>query len=206
MREYAKIRSIYKRDEKTHRFIEGDWSTPEIAFLKDCDWEWTEKVDGTNIRVGWDGAVVELGGRTAAAQIPATLVVRLQSLLPVGLFAANYADSPLVLYGEGYGSKIQKGGGNYKSDGVDFVLFDVRVGDYWLRRADAEDVAAKLGLSVVPVVGHGTIIDAITMVKPGFRSRWGDFLAEGLVLRTPDGLMDRRGTRIVTKLKTKDWE
>jgi ATP-dependent RNA circularization protein (DNA/RNA ligase family) len=205
MDEYHKIQSIFKRDEKTHRFIEGEWSTPEIGFLKDCDWEWTEKVDGTNIRVGWDGTAVELGGRTAAAQIPATLVVRLQSLLPASLFAANYADSPLVLYGEGYGAKIQKVGGNYKADGVDFVLFDVQVGGYWLRRPDVEDVATKLGVAVVPVVGHGTIADAITMVKPGIKSRWGDFPAEGLVLRTPDGLLDRRGTRIVTKLKTKDW-
>ena len=30
MKEYHKIQSIYKRDEKTHKFIEGQFSLPEF--------------------------------------------------------------------------------------------------------------------------------------------------------------------------------
>src|SRR3972149_5524209 len=204
MREYEKIQSIYKRDEKTHRFIDGQWSTPEIAYLAECEWEWTEKVDGTNIRVGWNGTVVELGGRTAAAQIQASLIARLQELFPSRVFAA-YPDG-IILYGEGYGAKVQKGGGNYKADGVDFVLFDVKVGDWWLQREDVEDIAVKLGVKVVPIVGEGTLQNAVDMVKKGFNSQWGEFLAEGLVVRPKTELKTRAGHRVITKIKARDFE
>ena len=48
--------------------------------MKNCDWEFTEKVDGTNIRVHWDGHTVEFGGRTDKAQIPKPLLERLETL------------------------------------------------------------------------------------------------------------------------------
>ena len=51
MKEYHKIQSIYKRDEKTRKFIEGQWSLPEFEYLQNNRWLWTDKVDGTNIRV-----------------------------------------------------------------------------------------------------------------------------------------------------------
>ena len=90
MKEYAKIQSVYKRDEKTHKFIEGNWSLPEFEYLKDNIWVWTEKVDGTNIRVmghperlhdlGSQGshASVKFGGKTDNAQIPTFLLEKLQ--------------------------------------------------------------------------------------------------------------------------------
>jgi len=40
--------------------------------------------------------------------------------------------------------KIQKGGGNYIADGVDFVLFDVWINGIWLERENVEDIAEKL--------------------------------------------------------------
>lgn len=55
MKEYHKIQTCFKRDEKTKRIIEGDWTLPEFEYLKDCQWVFTEKVDGTNIRVMWNG-------------------------------------------------------------------------------------------------------------------------------------------------------
>ncbi|KKL53664.1 hypothetical protein LCGC14_2273140, partial [marine sediment metagenome] len=49
---------------------------------------------------------------------------------------------PITLYGEGYGARIQKGGGDYRKGGdVSFRLFDVLIGETWLRRVDVEDVA-----------------------------------------------------------------
>ena len=51
---YHKILSLFKRDmEGNKKFIIGKWTTDELKFLKDNDWVWTEKVDGTNIRVMW---------------------------------------------------------------------------------------------------------------------------------------------------------
>jgi hypothetical protein len=205
VQEYHKIQSIYKRDERTHKFLEGDWSLPEFEYLKDNEWEFTEKVDGTNVRVGWDGAVVRFGGRTDDAQMPAFLLSRLQELFPAEKMAGLYPETPMVLYGEGYGARIQKGGGNYKSGGVDFVLFDVLIGDLWLERCNVNDIAQTIGVGFAPVVGAGTITDAIAMVRGGLQSKWGDFHAEGLVIRPKVELRSRRGHRIISKLKERDF-
>ena len=212
MKEYHKIQSVFKRDEKTHLFIEGEWSLPEFGYLQANYWLWTEKVDGTNIRIGWDGTNFEIGGRTENAQIPTYLVKRLQDIfLTNGIVCDKLAatfpdlDSQVVLFGEGFGAKIQKGGGNYIPDGVDFTLFDVRIGDWWLKREDVEGIATSLGIRCIPVVGQGNLSNAIATVKGGLQSEWGDFLAEGLVLRPAVELATRSGKRIITKMKHKDF-
>ncbi len=68
----------------------------------------------------------------------------------------NINPYPITLYGEGYGGGIQKGGAEYtsktKGGAVNFRLFDVLVGETWLRRADVEDVAEKLGIKCVPLI------------------------------------------------------
>ena len=205
MREYHKIQSIFKRDEKTHKFLVEDWSLPEFHYLATAEWEFTEKVDGTNVRVEWDCEGVAFGGRTDNAQMPTFLLAKLQELFPVEKFAACYPETPMLLFGEGYGARIQKGGGNYKADGVDFMLFDVLVGDLWLERCNVNDIAQVLGVGFAPVVGQGDIYDAILVVQEGLYSTFGDFKAEGLVIRPKVELQTRRGHRIISKLKTRDF-
>ena len=84
-------------------------------------------------------------------------------------------------------------------------MFDVKVGGWWLKREDVEGIASKLGIKVVPVIGSGTLQQAIDFVKNGFKSEWGDFIAEGLVLRPLIELKARSGERIITKIKHKDF-
>ena len=45
--------TVFKRDMATNMktLLEGQYSEPAFAFLRDNEWVWTEKVDGTNIRV-----------------------------------------------------------------------------------------------------------------------------------------------------------
>lgn len=207
MKEYHKIITVYERDPETkfRTLIDGKFATPELEALSDLDWVWTEKVDGTNIRVTWDGEVVRFGGKTDKAQIYTGLITRLLKLFDSTKFSAAFDEGPVTLYGEGYGAKIQKGGGNYIPDGVGFVLFDVMVGDIWLERHNVEDVAEKFRLKAVPVCGVGRLYQAIEMARAGFMSDWGDFPAEGLVMRPPVDLFNRRGERIITKIKHKDF-
>ncbi len=202
MIEYPKIESLYNRDEKTHRFNVGEFRRPEFEYLYNNDWVATEKVDGTNVRLGWDGERVTIAGRTDRAQMHPTLTARLLEMFPVDKF--DGMDS-LTLYGEGYGAKIQKGGGNYISDGVDFVLFDVRCGDWWLRRDDVVDVAWKLDIRVVPVQYDGALCDIERMVAHRFQSVWGLFAAEGVVCKPVVEMNRRDGRRVIVKIKTKDF-
>lgn len=206
MKEYHKIETVWERDPATkfRTLIDGKWATPEIAYLAGSDWIWTEKVDGTNIRIMWDGETVRFGGKTDAAQIFAPLIERLQQIFYAGALAKIF-DGSACLYGEGYGAKIQKGGGNYLADGVDFALFDVRCGEVWLTRESVSDIAHRLRVQSVPVVGIGPLMDAISLARKGIRSTWGDFEAEGLVMRPSVELLDRRGHRIITKIKTRDF-
>jgi hypothetical protein len=207
---YHKIPGLYKREEqKPFRLIEGEYREPELKLLKDNQWYFTEKVDGTNIRVLWDGHNVVFGGRTENAQIPSHLVTKLNELF-MGtrmeqVFEQVFGESPAILFGEGYGAKIQKGGGNYSST-QEFVLFDVKVGDWYLRREDVEDVAGKLSLKVVPIVHTGTLQEGVDLVKNGLASQWGDFEAEGLVAKPVVDLFNRKGERILTKIKAEDFK
>lgn len=368
MSEYHKIQSIFKRDMTSKRktLIEGNWTLPEFEYLASNLWTFTEKVDGTNIRVIFKDGGITFGGRTEDAQIPAQLVGRLnERFLPLAAKLGDvFPDGAAVLYGEGYGAKIQKGGGNYRGD-QDFVLFDIlvsnaaydtiktcpkhhelinatlsdltslkgfvnpaitgtlrnkilsgrqtskegclstsaqteekrhgknqqgsatskqnsgsvlmntnecchsrtesaqsvhqqttgtegegkschspsitattqaesggccaqpaiqrfikqnetshgsmlpectcKINDWWLQRADVDDVAQKLGLDVVPVIGEGTLHDAVAWAKRGIRSTWGDFEAEGIVARPKTELNTRGGQRLIAKIKCRDF-
>ena len=209
MIEYHKIQSVYLRDPANRHktFLDGQWSLPEFDYLANNEWLWTEKVDGTNVRVHWNGEKVTLGGRTADAQMPLFLVERLDYLFRPDALRAAFPDcTDVMLFGEGYGAKIQKGGGNYKATGCDFVLFDVMVGGIYLERINVEDVSSKLVLDIVPILGRGPLTAAIEMTKVGFNSRWGPFKAEGLVMRPATELFTRRGHRLITKVKHKDFQ
>ena len=222
MNEYHKIQTVFLRDPETKfkTLLVGQYADPAFEYLAKNRWVFTEKVDGTNIRVmieppqiSGDSFSITFGGKTDAALIPATLNQRLQErFLTVKerkRLAEMFPDGA-CLYGEGYGAKIQKGGSNYRPD-QDFVLFDVKVGDFWLERHNVEDVAAKLGLDVAPIVGSGTLQEMIEMTKAGFPSEWSrgpnksSFKAEGIVARPACELKKRDGSRIITKIKRKDF-
>lgn len=207
MKEYHKIQTVFKRDPETKSktLLFGDFSLPEFEYLVKNKWIFTEKVDGTNIRIMFDGEKITFGGKTDNAQIPAMLVDRLnERFLPqLDIFKSKFSDG-VCLYGEGYGAKIQKGGGNYRQD-QDFVLFDVKVGDWWLQRVDVEAVASFMGIDVVPVIGSGNIYSMVAIAETGIRSVWGDFQAEGIVARPSTELKTRSGHRIITKIKTRDF-
>jgi hypothetical protein len=209
---YHKINSIFKRDmeKKGCPFIIGAWARPELEYLANNAWVWDEKIDGTNIRIWFDGEKVVFGGRTDRAQIPTHLLQVLQERYTVEtlktVFPNVTQEAPVTLFGEGCGYKIQKGGGNYFSDTASFVLFDVYIDGWWLLKPDVAGIGEGLDTTVAPTIGEGTIAEAIEFVKAGFNSQWGDFQAEGLVLRPKCPMFSRNGSRIITKVKYRDFK
>ena len=205
--EYCKIPNIYKREEfGKNRLIEGEYSSEELRYLADLPWVATEKVDGTNIRVIWDGHRVSFGGRTDAASIPAHLVNRLHELFGTTekeeIFEQHFGETPVILFGEGFGEKIQKGGGLYGP--VDLILFDVWCG-CWLERENVEKIADYFGVRTVPVVGTGTLKEMVEYVRSHPQSKLRDAELEGVVCRPMRELLDRRGNRIIVKIKCRDF-
>ena len=206
MKEYHKIQTVYLRDPVTKykTLLEGQFAKPEFEYLKNNIWVFTEKVDGTNIRVQWNCEHVAFAGKTDNADSPKFLLEKLAELFPVDVFTTHELP-PLCLYGEGYGAKIQKGGGNYIPDGVSFILFDVEVDGMWLERHNVEDIAGKLAITSVPIIGNGTLLEGIEVVKNGYDSRLRKTSPEGLVMRPEVELRNRRGERVITKIKMKDF-
>ncbi len=247
---YPKIHSLYKRKftetdpitgevsyidkgKSGNPLIVGDYACREFESIK--YWSVTEKVDGTNIRIIFqrnksqdckgndlfDASSVYIGGRTDNAQIPADLYAYLSATFTRERMGAVFKDSNyVVLFGEGYGPKIQSGG-YYRKD-VAFILFDVYCGGWWLDRAGIHDVARDLEIDYVPMlmydyrkqahhVESSTFIWTIDEIWDYMKNKPKSWLAEvqehemeGIVARSEPQMLFRDGKPIMFKLKCRD--
>ena len=204
---YHKIETLFERDKSTFVVDPTKLRASVLGTIR--EWDVTEKIDGTNIRVMLSEAGdASFGGRSNAAQIPADLVQYLIRTFPKEQLQEHlWLTDPVdvVLYGEGYGPGIQKGGGLYRPDKA-FILFDVLVaGRWWLDREAVDEIAGKLGIETVPYLGRMTLNQIVESVRTPFPSRLGTAMAEGVVARPIETLFDKRQNRIIIKLKTKDF-
>lgn len=222
MIEYPKIDTLYDRDEK-FKVIPGKLRRPEFAIPR--RWIVTEKVDGTNIRVGLsaDGAV-SFAGKTDNSQVAPHLLAYLGATFTPQRMAAAFAPgADVVLFGEGYGPKVQSGD-DYRPD-VGFALFDVWIDGWWLEPENVADVAGKLGIETVPTLRlenglsylpeSADMLELLLLNQDGIEQRGGSIIAarngrerraEGIVARTSPLLFTRDGQRLMWKLKFRDFE
>lgn len=201
---YHKIQSMFKRDPatKNKRFLLGEYTKPEFEYLQDLPWVGTEKIDGTNVRLYKSGRIA---GRTDSAQFNSILL----DVLAEYSLTLERSDFPedIVLYGEGYGQKVQSGA-HYIPDGHDFVLFDVRIGENYQERRWVEDIGTQLGMKVAPIIATKSLpawVKSISsgeyqesILHPGAKN-------EGVILRPQVELRTRDSKRIITKLKFRDF-
>lgn len=221
--EYPKINSLWKRSEwyfeegkkncKDYQdgrqsFIIGNYADECFGNIK--KWSVEEKVDGTNIRIIFENGSVRFGGRTKDAQIPCHLLDYLQenftSSLMQSIFKNDDGSFPyVILFGEGYGQKIQSGG-NYRKD-PGFILFDVFVSRWWLQRESVKEIADKLNIQMVPQIGVMTEEEIIDFVKskPLSRCSMNPQMMEGIIARPEPLMMKRNGQPIMFKLKCKEF-
>jgi hypothetical protein len=207
---YSKIETLFNRGEDFAVLAdEHEFRVPEFAMIK--KWYVTEKLDGTNVRVHWDGSTVSFGGRTDRAQMPTDLLEMLQSVLTFeNLSVALGDEGSMTLFGEGIGGRIQKVGPLYGE--LAFVLFDVRLGNgMWLEVNSIQDIARKLGVLSVPVLDfYKETSHIVDFVRRGFKTEYPaadpHLEAEGVVARAFPMLLTRRGHRLIWKLKTKDFK
>ena len=100
--------------------------------------------------------------------------------------------------------------GWYIKGGNEFIVFDVKVNDIYLKTEARDEIATKLGAPIVPFKGYFTLDEAIDYVRKGFRSVVAESpevkMAEGLVLRTDLGLRNRMGNRLIVKIKYEDFQ
>ena len=210
MIKYPKIRTPFQRDVMgSKKLIENVFQDEAIAYLKNCLWCCTEKVDGTNIGIYWDGHGITFQGRTEKSEIPKALLQKLNGLfggdVNEELFEQKFGSTHVILYGEGYGGDIQKKK-HYRED-CSFILFDVYLpeSDLWLKRDAIEDIAYMFNIDAVPIVMTGTLQEAVGYVKRKPKSIIADTDMEGLVCKPIIEMRDRQNQRIVIKVKVKDF-
>lgn len=189
---YQKINTIWNRDER-NKIILGDYSMPEIAYLKDTMWEVTEKIDGTNMSIeimfNQDGSIKDwnIHGKTEMANIPANLLNEMNRLYNSMLANDKLKNTfrvekmnpdtnkleisypyKVTIFGEGYGAKIQ-GGGRYSAT-PKFIVFDVMIQSseisepIYLLRKNVEDICSKLSLNIVYCYGVKHLYEILEIV------------------------------------------
>lgn len=201
---YIKINSLYKRDKK-RKILKGKYCDEVVESLKNFKWIGTEKIDGTNTRLIWTGASIEVKGKTDKGIITPYMKRATEKYLDVKKFKEVFSSTEAILFGESYGHNITSAGDGYLSVTNDFILFDVFINGFWLKRESVDCVAKNLGMKSVPTVFKGTLDQAEEFVSTGFKSLLADTEAEGLVLVPEYDLLKRNGDRIITKVKHKDY-
>jgi len=217
MYKYPKIETLFERDKETFK-VTDKIRLPEFEMIN--NWLITEKIDGTNIRIIYQpGEPAELlfRGRTDNAQMPTYLLEVLQKIFTEEKFESVFTPEKLLscvcLYGEGYGAKIQKGGGDY-NPGNSFRLFDVWIDGWWLEWDKVCEIAEIMGVKTVPVFAIGASLeDAIKWVEGKiFNSKVAvqdnnktDKPIEGIVARAYPTVLFRNGIPIKWKLKYSDY-
>lgn len=210
MKEYHKIETLFERDmEGTKKLIEGKFRNESVEYIKDNQWFFTEKVDGTNVRIHWDGHCVIFGGRTDNAQMPSPLIQALNKMF-LGItneqiFEQKFGATPVTLYGEGYGGKIQSGS-KYEKEQT-FILFDVMINDNWLKREDVEGIAQSFNVPVVPIVLKGNLKEGVEYIRTRPKSTVAkeEMEMEGIIGTPAVRLTDFRGNRVIVKIKSCDF-
>lgn len=191
--EYPKTYNPHKRNGKY--MVEDVWTSDELKYLSNIPFHWTEKLDGTNLRVIYTPVLqtVEVRGRTDNAQLHPDLIANTLKLFDIDLLNTLNFTSQVIFFGEGVGPGIQKNGAKYSNEKT-FVGFDIYITPtysklnftdaetgiettyvpenemntkgFWLKPFDMNDVYRALNIPTAPVLASEfTVNEAISYVR-----------------------------------------
>ena len=202
---YHKIPNVWNLSNDNKSYDLDSFRSPEIQYLSNQDWIWSEKIDGTNTRVIWDGHKVSFAGRTERSQMRPDVKTMLNELFGGEIqetkFEELFGEKNVILFGETYGGNIQGVGKKYRQDPA-FRMFDVMIDGYWMPYAVMMEIAAKLNVKAVPVFMIGNIFEAMEELKKIDQTMIeGTAPIEGVVGTPTVRLLDNNHNRIIVKLK-----
>lgn len=209
---YNKIPSLLKRDVRTGKFTtEFTKDILKELYMKDYPMVVTEKIDGTNVRVYWDGYNFSIWGRKGASEMPEGLLNYLEDKFSnykmEALFEERFGDKPAVICGEGIGPKITE---KYGSGEYGFIGFDIMYNGRYLNYEECDKFFELINITPVPFMGRDTIyniIELITNLNGTMKSLLNrNIIAEGVVLKPDIELYDNLGNRAILKIKQKDYQ
>ena len=127
-----------------------------------------------------------------------------------GFCGVQLEEVPIYIYGEYFGSGIQKCGSRYIQNGNDFLVFDIKQQGWWTPKDVRDALCKDLKLNTVPFLGVMTLKEIEDKVRAGFTTQFDraadpTMLEEGIVARPTIPLCDGSGNRIIVKVKYCDY-
>lgn len=127
-----------------------------------------------------------------------------------GFCGVQLEEVPIYIYGEYFGSDIQKCGSRYIQNGNDFLVFDIKQQGWWTPKDVRDALCKDLKLNTVPFLGVITLKEIEDKVRAGFTTQFDraagpTMLEEGIVARPTIPLCDGSGNRIIVKVKYCDY-
>ena len=180
--------------------IDNLYKNTEILNFKEC--YAMEKIHGTSAHISWKENKVSFfsGGESHSKFLTLFDEDKLTTTFE------ELFEFDVILFGEAYGGKQQGMSETYGKE-LKFIVFDVKVGDFWLDVLNAKNVADKLGLDFVDFVKCATDIEKLDFERdrPSTQAKLNgikeDRLREGVVLRPLIELKKNNGDRIIVKHK-----
>lgn len=207
MKEYHKIETLFRFNNDTKKYT-NEFYNKNVEILKDNQWLFTEKIDGTNLRIYWNGHKLQYGGRTNNAQFSKQQIdYILENLIDEDIetiFEQKFQDVEVYVFGELFGVKIQNGGLYTEGQGIAFRVFDIEVDGIMLTYDSMVVLATELSYDYVPLACIGTIEEGIKYVMTHDISIFSSAKLEGVVGKPIGDFRDRLGKRIVVKIKKRD--
>lgn len=200
--EYQKIDLPFKFDSVSKNYTET-FLKPEYEYLKDLKWVATEKYDGMNIRVYFDGYTVSYYGRSKNAELPTKVENLLKETFKEAeiIFEQNFGNKEVILFMECFGGKVQGSKGRKWYNEVDESLigFDVMIEGKYLDRKYIKDIFALFNVPSVELKVFNSLNEILETVKE--KTLHPDRYFEGYVATPLIPLLDSNGNRIFVKIK-----
>ena len=185
--------------------IDNLYKSQDILLFKEC---WAlEKVHGTSAHVSWHNREVSF---FSGGEKPDKFKALFDEEFLKARFLESVGDQKTTVYGEAYGGKCQGMSSTYGKE-LQFICFDVRIGDSWLAVPNMADFCRGLGLEVVP---HRKILATLEYmdIERDFPSEVAylrgcgtDRLREGIVIRPLIEVTKSNGARIIAKHKAETF-
>jgi ATP-dependent RNA circularization protein (DNA/RNA ligase family) len=212
---YPKITSPFKRTDAKSKTVNVDvWFDDYAKFFGENGLPFyaTEKVDGTNLNIVYDGNHIQYTGHTDKTvwdpEVEEWIKSKFQTPEFEQICEQLFGEHEIKLCGELIGPKIQSN--FYKLEDYKFILFDIHnnTTNAWWSREKVEQIAKELNLDIVPVIGETTDtlrgwVNYLHNYK--FISKFNnDVEIEGFVVRPLMEILKANGERVIYKIKIND--
>ena len=180
------------------------YRTELLGYLSDLQWIYRRKLDGSNMRVQWNGEQALWNGKSNAYQCGSDITEYMNNVFQEEIFEEKFGrDKNVVIFGEIMGPKVQTN--ELKLDSPSFIIFDVNINGTWLYPGDVCNIADYFGLNTCYTymdggLGHSdTLENLIKRVAGGEFKDW-----EGVVATPLLEMRDQGWQRDISAQKNKN--